>query len=93
MLDERVVVPRLAEEDLRPLGDVDPGVPVSGAVTLMPGSSMEYAPEGSGFSVVMDVGWSALVLGLLVLVVVARPWRYLTARQRQRQDRHVASLG
>lgn len=71
----------------------DPDEPVTGSITLMPGSSMEYVPDGSGFSVVMGPGWSALVVGLFVLVVVSRPWRYLTTRSGKPDDRHVASVG
>jgi hypothetical protein len=53
----------------------DPEQPVRGSVTLLPGSSMEYAPLGDGFAVSTSVGWLPLAVGLLVFVVVARPWR------------------
>lgn len=55
----------------------DPDQPVRGSVTLLPGSAMEYAPLGDGFSVSTSVGWLPAATGLLVLVVVARPWRAL----------------
>ena len=55
----------------------DPDQPVHGSVTLLPGSAMEYAPLGDGFSVSTSVGWLPVAMGLLVLVVVARPWRAL----------------
>jgi hypothetical protein len=53
----------------------DPSQPVRGSVTLLPGSSMEYAPIGDGFAVSAGVGWLPLAVGLLAFVVVARPWR------------------
>ena len=59
----------------------DPDRTVSGSVTLLPGSSMEYAPLADGFSVSTDVGWLPLVAGVLVFVAVARPWRALTGRR------------
>ena len=55
--------------------DAAPDHPVRGSVTLLPGSSMEYAPSADGFSVSTSVGWLPLAVGLLVLVLVARPWR------------------
>jgi hypothetical protein len=57
--------------------DADPEDPVRGSVTLLPGSAMEYAPLGDGFSVSTSVGWLPVAVGLLVLVAVARPWRAL----------------
>ena len=53
----------------------DPERPVRGSVTLLPGSSMEYAPLDNGFSISAGVGWLPVAVGLLVFVVVARPWR------------------
>ena len=53
----------------------DPTEPVRGSVTLLPGSSMEYAPLADGFSVSSSVGWLPVAVGLLAFVVVARPWR------------------
>jgi hypothetical protein len=53
----------------------DPTEPVRGSVTLLPGSSMEYAPLAEGFSVSSSVGWLPAAVGLAVFVVVARPWR------------------
>ena len=53
----------------------DPSKPVRGSVTLLPGSSMEYAPLGDGFVVSSSVGWLPVAVGLLAFVVVARPWR------------------
>ena len=55
----------------------DPTKPVRGSVTLLPGSSMEYAPLGDGFAVSSSVGWLPVAIGLLVFVLVARPWRAL----------------
>lgn len=53
----------------------DPSKPASGSVTLLPGSSMEYAPLGDGFAVSAGVGWLPVAVGVLVFVVVSRPWR------------------
>ena len=50
---------------------------VSGSVTLLPGSSLEYAPVGDGFSLSYATGWAPVVMALLVFVLVARPWRAL----------------
>ena len=63
----------------------DPDRAVRGSVALLPGSSMESAPLGDGFSVSTSVGWLPLAVGVLVFVAVAvaRPWRALTGR---RQD-------
>jgi hypothetical protein len=58
----------------------DPEEPVSGSVTLLPGSSMEYVPLADGFSVTSGVGWLPVAVGLLVFLVVSRPWRTITAR-------------
>ncbi len=55
--------------------DADPSEPVRGSVTLLPGSSMEYAPLEKGFTVSSSVGWLPVVVGALVFVLVARPWR------------------
>jgi hypothetical protein len=60
----------------------DPGTPVRGSITLLPGSSMEYAPAADGFSVSAGVGWLPLVLGVLVFCAVARPWRAVSGRRR-----------
>ena len=56
----------------------DPTGPVSGSVTLLPGSALEYAPVGDGFALSYSTGWAPVVVGLVVFVVVARPWRALT---------------
>jgi hypothetical protein len=53
----------------------DPSQPVRGSVTLLPGSSMEYAPIGDGFAISAGVGWLPVAVGVLAFVVVARPWR------------------
>jgi hypothetical protein len=53
----------------------DPSQPVRGSVTLLPGSSMEYAPLGDGFAVSSGVGWLPVAVGLLTFLLVARPWR------------------
>ena len=58
--------------------DADPDQPVRGSVTLLPGSAMEYVPLSDGFTVSTSVGWLPVAVGLLVLVVVARPWRALS---------------
>ena len=55
--------------------NADPSEPVRGSVTLLPGSSMEYAPLENGFTVSSSVGWLPVVVGVLVFVLVARPWR------------------
>lgn len=56
----------------------DPDRPVSGSVTFLPGSSLEYAPVGEGFEISFTTGWAPVVVGLVVFVLVARPWRMLT---------------
>ena len=66
---------------------------VSGSITLHPGSSLQYAPQASGFSMTFSPGWSALVVGLLVLVAVARPWRLRTGPAGRRRSYAVASGG
>ena len=53
----------------------DPERLVRGSVTLLPGSSMEYVPLDDGFSVSAGVGWLPVAVGLVVFLVVARPWR------------------
>jgi hypothetical protein len=58
----------------------DPTAPVRGSVTLLPGSSMEYAPLADGFSVSSSVGWLPVAVGVLVFVAVARPWRAVRRR-------------
>jgi hypothetical protein len=58
----------------------DPSEPVRGSVTLLPGSSMEYSPLGDGFAISTSVGWLPVVVGVLVFVLVARPWRALAGR-------------
>lgn len=60
--------------------DAAPDEPVRGSVTLLPGSSMEYRPLENGFSVWTSVGWLPLIVGLLVFVIAARPWRALGRR-------------
>ncbi len=60
--------------------DADPDEPVSGSVTFLPGSSMEYRPLEDGFSVGTSVGWLPVAVGLLVFVLAARPWRALARR-------------
>ena len=57
--------------------------PVRGSITLMPGSALEYVPQATGFSMSVGLGWSALVVGAVVLVVVARPWRALGSSSRR----------
>jgi hypothetical protein len=61
-----------------------PTAPVQGSMTLLPGSSMEYAPLPDGFSVSAGVGWLPLALAVLALVVVARPWRTLVRHRAPR---------
>jgi hypothetical protein len=56
-----------------------PDTPVRGSVSLLPGSSMEYAPAAGGLSVSAGVGWLPLAVAALVFVSVARPWRALRA--------------
>jgi hypothetical protein len=59
----------------------DPATPTSGSVTLLPGSSMEYAPLGDGFAVSAGVGWLPVAVGLVVFVAVARPWRAISGHR------------
>ena len=58
----------------------DPTEPARGSVTLLPGSSMEYAPLADGFAISSSVGWLPVAVGLLTFVMVARPWRTLRSR-------------
>jgi hypothetical protein len=58
--------------------DAAPDHPVRGSVTLLPGSSMEYTPSADGFVVSTGVGWLPFALGILIFVLVARPWRALS---------------
>ncbi len=63
----------------------DPARAVSGSVTLLPGSSLEYAPRGDGFSIAYSTGWMPLAVGFLVFVLAARPWRALRSASPTRQ--------
>lgn len=47
-------------------------------LTLFPGSSVRYQPDAPGFSGMLGLGWSCLLVGLLVFVAAARPWRALS---------------
>ena len=58
---------------------------VSGSLTLYPGSLLEFEQQAKSFSLSFQPGWGVLVVGVLVLVVVARPWRLWTRRARDRQ--------
>jgi hypothetical protein len=62
----------------------DPDGPASGSITLLPGSSVEYAPVSEGFSVSYSVGWLPLSVAAAVFVAVARPWRAVGARRAER---------
>jgi len=53
---------------------------VTGSLTLFPGSSLTYEPLDRGFSMALSPGWLALAVALVMLVVVARPWRVVTGR-------------
>lgn len=57
-----------------------PAARVTGSLTLFPGSTVEYTPEATGFTLLFAPGWACLAAGLLVFVAVARPWRVLTGR-------------
>jgi len=65
----------------------DPDGPASGSITLLPGSSVEYAPVGEGFSVSYGVGWLPLAVAVAVFIAVARPWRAMGARRAERPVR------
>jgi hypothetical protein len=69
----------------------DPDGRVTGPLTLFPGSSVEYTPVESGFSFFFAPGWTALAVGLLVLVVVARPWRLARRSPRPRSRTQAGS--
>ncbi len=56
---------------------------VTGPMTLFPGSSLAYEPEGAGFSLLFEPGWLCLAVGLVAFVGVARPWRVVRARTRK----------
>lgn len=54
----------------------DPASPVTGSVTLLPGSWVSYAPlAGGGFEVGWHPGWLALLVAVVAFVLAARPWR------------------
>lgn len=59
----------------------EPVADVTGSLTLFPGSSLTYEPLDPGFSMSLSLGWLGLVAALMVLVVVARPWRVFTGRR------------
>ncbi len=63
----------------------DAGRVVSGSLTLYPGSLLEFKQQAKSFSLSFQPGWGVLIVGVLVLVVVARPWRLWTGRARDRQ--------
>ena len=63
----------------------DAGRTVTGSLTFYPGSSMQFEQQGKGFAFSFEPGWGVLIVGVLVLVVVARPWRLWTRRARDRQ--------
>jgi len=58
------------------------GRPVTGSVTLFPGSSLVHAPQSEGFAMSFTLGWLPLAVGALAFVLASRPWRLL-ARRRQ----------
>jgi hypothetical protein len=62
----------------------DPDGPASGSVTLLPGSSVEYAPLAEGFSVSYSVGWLPVAVAAAVFIAVARPWRAVAAHRAER---------
>lgn len=51
--------------------------PVRGSLFGFPGSAVAYLPEGRGIAVEMAPGWTGVLVGLVVLLLVARPWRAL----------------
>lgn len=51
------------------------GKPVSGSMTLFPGSELTYDSAGGGVSLSLGFGWLCLAVGLLAFVIAARPWR------------------
>ncbi len=51
--------------------------PVRGSLFGFPGSSVAYLPGGRGFAVEVVPGWTGVLLGVAVLLLVARPWRAL----------------
>lgn len=56
--------------------------PVSGSVFPFPGSEVVVEPAASAtapLAVGMSSGWGPLVAGLVVGVLVARPWRAVSA--------------
>ncbi|HEX8496537.1 MAG TPA: hypothetical protein VF661_05015 [Actinomycetales bacterium] len=57
---------------------------VTGSLTLFPGSQLSYSSPGGGLVVSVSPGWLCLVAGLLVTLVVARPWRTLRAARQPR---------
>jgi hypothetical protein len=65
----------------------DPDGPASGSITLLPGSSVEYAPVAEGFSVSYGVGWLPLAVAVAVFVAVARPWRAIGTRRAEQPVR------
>jgi len=62
---------------------------VTGSLTPFPGSTLRYVPQDGGFALSLAPGWTSLAVGLLVLVVVARPWR---VRARSARDRGASAV-
>lgn len=53
---------------------------VATSLALFPGSRVHYVVSGAGGSWGWQPGWLWLAVGLLVFVLVARPWRLIYPR-------------
>ena len=48
---------------------------VSGTMSLFPASSLSYTEMESGFAFAIAPGWLGPIIGVVLFVLVARPWR------------------
>jgi hypothetical protein len=59
----------------------DPSGKVSDSLFPFPGSQVSYDPLSDGFNVEINPGWSSYAVTAVVFVMIARPWRVVTARR------------
>lgn len=61
----------------------DPRSSVSGTMTLFPASSLSYTEVESGFAFAIAPGWLGPVVGVVLFILVARPWHAWRATRRR----------